>query len=401
MNAVEVDLVALASGFAAALTDNGVPVTAAMTTRFVDAVNAANPQRVDELYWLGMVTLIHDRAQVTIFRRVFDVVFRGINDVPGAQRGGMVPPSTRRASGRQAAEDSAPPPTVCGDTATSTSANVTEWSSDVDRAVMARLMASPQQATVVKPFADCSEAELAQLRALMRHLHLLPPSRLSRRFTRAAHGQVVDLRATLRDSHRWGGDPAVVHHLRRRHRQRRVVLIADVSGSMEPYARAYLYLLHGAVRALRAEAFVFSTGLHRLTTLLATHHPAVAMQRAMASVPEWAGGTRIGEAIRQFNDQHGRRGMARGAVVLIVSDGWEVGEAALLAREMERLSRLAYRIVWVNPRKQAADFTASTAGMRAALPWIDELLSGHSFAALVDVVAALGRQRDQPVSSRP
>ena len=136
-------------------------------------------------------------------------------------------------------------------------------------------------------------------------------------------------------------------------RPRRVVLLADVSGSMEPYGRAYLYLLHGAVRALRAEAFVFATSLHRLTRPLATAQPAVALRAAMAAAPDWSGGTRLGAAVKPFNDGWARRGLGRGAVVVIVSDGWESGDPALLGQEMERLARLAHRVVWVNPRKQS------------------------------------------------
>ena len=158
---------------------------------------------------------------------------------------------------------------------------------------------------------------------------------------------------------------------------------------MESYGRAYLFLLHRAVLAIGAEAFVFATRLHRLTRPLALQQPAVAMARAMAQTPDWAGGTRIGEALKAFNDDHGRRGLGRGSVVVIVSDGWESGDPQLLAREMQRLARLAYRIVWVNPRKQAADYRPLVGGMAAALPYVQNFVSGHSLAALDEVVAAI------------
>jgi hypothetical protein len=162
---------------------------------------------------------------------------------------------------------------------------------------------------------------------------------------------------------------------------------------MEPYARAFLLFLHGAVGGARAEAFVFATRLTRLTRALRTTQPDLALARAAAAAPDWAGGTRIGEALSRFNDRHGRRGMARGAVVVIVSDGWETGDAALLSREMERLSRLAYRIVWVNPRKAARGFAPTTAGMAAALPYCDAFVSGHSLAALTEVLDEIGARR--------
>lgn len=166
---------------------------------------------------------------------------------------------------------------------------------------------------------------------------------------------------------------------------------------MEAYGRAYLYLLHGAVRAIGAEAFVFATELHRLTRPLALQQPSHALSRAMALAPDWSGGTRIGAAIKSFNDDHSRRGLGRGAIVVIVSDGWEAGDPRLLSREMERLSRLAHRIVWVNPRKQRADFQPLAGGMAAALPWVDEFLSGHSLDALADVAAVINKPRSPAI----
>ena len=172
-------------------------------------------------------------------------------------------------------------------------------------------------------------------------------------------------------------------------RPRRVVLIADVSGSMESYSRAYLYLLHGAVKALRAETFVFSTRLTHLTRALRTNDPERALRDAVDHVDDWSGGTRIGEAIRDFNDRFGRRGLARGAIVVIVSDGWESDDPALLGEQMARLSRLAHRIVWVNPRAKSDRYQPLVGGMAVALPHVDTFTSGHSLDALDDVLAAI------------
>jgi uncharacterized protein len=171
------------------------------------------------------------------------------------------------------------------------------------------------------------------------------------------------------------------------------VLIADVSGSMAQYARAYLHLLHGAVRAAKADAFVFATRLTWLSRPLAGTNPDLALRRAVAAAPDWSGGTRVGEALRSFNDDHGRRGMARGAVVVIVSDGWDTGDPAIVGEQMARLSRLAHRIVWVNPRKAAAGYQPLVGGMAAALPHVDAFVSGHSVAALDEVLAALADPR--------
>jgi uncharacterized protein with von Willebrand factor type A (vWA) domain len=167
-------------------------------------------------------------------------------------------------------------------------------------------------------------------------------------------------------------------------------MLCDISGSMEPYARAYLQFLTCAAGAgPDAEAFVFATRLTRITRALQTRSPAQAIQRAAAAAPDWSSGTRIGEALRAFNDGWGRRGLARGAVVVILSDGWERDDPALVAREMERLGRLAHRIVWVNPRAAAPGFAPLAGGMAAALPHCDALLSGHNLAALEAVADAI------------
>jgi uncharacterized protein with von Willebrand factor type A (vWA) domain len=202
------------------------------------------------------------------------------------------------------------------------------------------------------------------------------------------------MRRTLRASLRTGGDPIRLARRRRRVLPRRLVLLCDISGSMEPYARAYLQFLTCAASAgPRNEVFVFATRLTRLTRALGSRNPERAIQQAAATAPDWSSGTRIGDALRGFNDRHGRRGMARGAVVVILSDGWERGDPSLVQREMARLSRLAYRIVWVNPRASAAGFSPRAGGMAAALPHCDALVSGHSLAALHEVVAAIGAQR--------
>ncbi|MDD9371783.1 MAG: VWA domain-containing protein, partial [Acidimicrobiales bacterium] len=237
--------------------------------------------------------------------------------------------------------------------------------------------------------ADLTPDELASLRSLMAALPWATPRRPSRRTARHPRGRRLDLRATLRRARSTGGDPVRQTFRQRTDRPRHLVLIADVSGSMEPYARAYLHLLHGGVRAARADAFVFATRLSWLSRALATSNPDLALRRATAAAPDWSGGTRIGEALKAFVDDHGRRGMARGAVVVIVSDGWETGDPTVVGEQMARLARLAHRIVWVNPRRAAAGYQPLVGGMAAALPHIDAFVSGHSVEALDEVVAAI------------
>jgi uncharacterized protein with von Willebrand factor type A (vWA) domain len=172
------------------------------------------------------------------------------------------------------------------------------------------------------------------------------------------------------------------------------VVLGDISGSMEPYARALLQLLYAAASGgPKAEVFTFATRLTRLTKVLARVRPEVALERAGQTAPDWSGGTRIGEALKQFLDRYGARGMARGAVVLIISDGWETGDAEILGVQMARLSRLAYRIVWANPRTASPRYQPLVAGMAAAWPYCDKVVSAHNLFALDDLLAALATDR--------
>jgi uncharacterized protein with von Willebrand factor type A (vWA) domain len=193
----------------------------------------------------------------------------------------------------------------------------------------------------------------------------------------------------VRVAQRSGGDPVRLVRAHRRKRPRRLVLLCDVSGSMEPYTRIYLTLLQGAVAGARAEAFVFSTALTRLTRQLAARDPDQALARAGATASGWAGGTRLAEGIGRFVATHGRRGLARGAVVVVLSDGWATDEPEQVAEAMRRLHRLAHRVVWVNPRRAAPGYEPLVGGMAAALPYCDAFVSGHSLAALERVVAAV------------
>jgi uncharacterized protein with von Willebrand factor type A (vWA) domain len=171
------------------------------------------------------------------------------------------------------------------------------------------------------------------------------------------------------------------------------VLLLDVSGSMEPYAREFIRFLHTAVISRASvEAFALGTRLTRMTRDLATRDPDAAITAAARRVVDWSGGTRLGDTLRCFNDEWGVRGMARGAVVVILSDGWDRGDPAQLSREMARLQRVAHRIVWVNPLKASPGYVPLAQGMAASLPFIDEFVEGHSLQALELVAAAIGRE---------
>jgi uncharacterized protein with von Willebrand factor type A (vWA) domain len=338
---------------------------------------------------------VSDRSQVKAFDDVFRSVFglssnRALPE-PDAARAVPAPADERPAGAERAA---APAPSSERLTSAASSSDRLDADSDV-REVPVPMAPSDEEVLREKRFDALSPDELAQLYQLMARLHLGTPPRRTRRHERRRHGPRIDVRHTLRGSIRTAGDPVQIRHRRRRVVPRRMVLLCDISGSMEPYARAYLQFL---TCARGAEAFVFATRLTRVTRALTSRSPERAIQNAAAAAPDWSSGTRIGDALKAFNDRHGRRGMARGAVVVILSDGWERGDPSLVGREMERLARLAHRIVWVNPRAGAEGFTPRAGGMIAALPYCDALVSGHSLASLGDVVDAIA---GEPVARPP
>jgi uncharacterized protein len=199
------------------------------------------------------------------------------------------------------------------------------------------------------------------------------------------------VRRTLRAALRTDGEPLTRAWRAPSERTRRLVVLCDVSGSMEPYARVLVRFLHSAVVArTQVEAFVFGTRLTRITRELSNRDPDAAIATAALRVVDWSGGTRIGAALRSFNDTWGMRGMARGAIVVVISDGWDRGEPDLLAEQMARLSRVAHRIIWVNPLKASPGFAPLAAGMAAALPYVDDFVEGHSIASLTELARIVG-----------
>lgn len=233
-----------------------------------------------------------------------------------------------------------------------------------------------------RDLAGLTAAEKEQLRLLLAAFTLRGEVRRTARRHPARRGS-VDPRRTVRELLRRGGEPARLLRHERAERPRRVVLLVDVSGSMAAYADALLRFAHAATHGTaRTEVFTIGTRLTRVTRELAHRDPDAAMAALAAAVPDWRGGTRLGEMLRGFLDQWGQRGMARGAVVVLLSDGWERGDPALLAGQMRRLHRLAHRVIWANPRKARPGYAPLAAGMAAALPSVDAFVEGHSLAAL-------------------
>jgi uncharacterized protein with von Willebrand factor type A (vWA) domain len=376
------DLPPLVGALSRRLHDAGVPTTPARAADLARALTLVKPVSRRRLYWTARAMLVSDAAQVKAFDAVFWSIFGDRLDDEAADLDDATsvpaPTDDRPADDRRV---------VAGQGTSMMPGEGGERGEDVE---VPLALASDEERLAGRRFDALSPAELAQLYRLMSRLKLATPLRRTRRYERAGHGRQVDLRRSLRDARRTGGDPIRLARRRRRIVRRRLVLLCDISGSMEPYARAYLqFLTVAAGSGPDAEAFVFATRLTRLTRALASRNPERAIQRAAAAAPDWSSGTRIGDALKAFNDRHGRRGMARGAVVVILSDGWERGDPAVVAVQMERLARLAHRIVWVNPRIGASAFSVRAGGMVAALPHCDAFVSGHSFRALGEVVEAI------------
>jgi hypothetical protein len=316
-----------------------------------------------DLYWAGRATLVGRPQDIPVYDKVFAGFFGASSSARTGDRVRV------RVSGAVARE--------------------------VDVA-----LASPIELLRTKSFAECSPEELDLLADLMQRSLPVTPRRRTRRLVKARRGS-PDLRRTLRRSLRTGGEPLERAWRQRRLRPRRLVLLLDVSGSMTDYSRALVLYAHAAVRAgLCQDAFCFGTRLTRLTRALAAPSHDEALRRAAAEAPDRDAGTRIGESLKSFLDDFGHRGLARGAVVVVCSDGLEIGDPALLGEQAARLRRLAHRVVWLNPHKGDPQFEPLTRGLRAALPHVDVFASGHNLASLDElgeVLTALASARAREV----
>ena len=370
-------------GFAAALRAAGVAVTADRSRTFLDAVRAVGLGDRTATYWAGRATLCSGPDDVGAYDQVFDAWFAGAAASWGTER--RRPPA--RTLHQAPLED---PDTGAG--------------GEESAAELLRVAASDTELLRHRDIASLDPGERARLAALFDLLEPRPPRRPSYRRRPARRGG-VDPQATLRRTLRQLGEPVEIARRHRSVRTRRVVLLVDVSGSMSSYADALLRLAHrmsrgparrtGAapVRGRRPQVETFSVGTRvtRLTPALQRRDADRALVAAGEAVPDWSGGTRLGESLEVFLDRWGQRGLVRGAVVVVFSDGWERGDAALLAEQTARLQRLAHTVVWVNPHKGAAGYQPVQAGMAAALPHVDVFVAGHSVAAFAEVLEVVAR----------
>lgn len=370
----------LAVGFCRVLRRAGVNLPPSATINFVGALGLVGAESRDAVYWAGRSTLIHRPEDIPLYDRVFNVYWL-------------------KQMGEAFGFEGTPQPTILAlDLAEDE--DLPDGSEDVDEDdnEIQPVRFSRTEILTNKDFAECNQDELEELTRLMSRLAFSTHHRQSRRLVAAkGRGDRPDLRRTVRWALRHHGEPIRRAYQRKATRPRRLVLILDVSGSMETYARALIRFAHAAVVARgRVEAFALGTRLTRLTRHLTSRDPDIAMQAAMPEVKDWAGGTRLGEGIREFNDEWGIRGMARGSIVVILSDGWDRGEPALLTSEMERLHRVTRELIWVNPLKATPGYAPLAAGMAAALPHVDRFVEGHSYASLEQlaiILAGVGSDR--------
>lgn len=359
--------------FAALLRGAGIATPVSAVVSFSEALGAVGVERRDHVYWAARTTLVRRPEDLGAFDQAFRAFFDGVE---GVDTSAAEPPETVHlvvdSDDDSGLDDNQAPP------------------SDEESI---HLRFSVAEVLRHRDFAEYDDHELAEARRWMARLRVVGSPRRSLRLTGTRRRTMrPDIRRTVRAAVRTRGDPLVRHYRRPTTRYRRIVLLLDVSGSMEPYARALLRFVQAAVAGRRrVEAFTLGTRLSRVTRELDVHDPDVALHRAAARVADWSGGTRLGDGIASFNSQWGARGMARGADVVVLSDGWDRGDPGFLAEQMERLQRLSHRLIWVNPLKVTPGYAPLARGMAAALPYVDEFVEGHSLDALERLTGVLNR----------
>ncbi|WP_370617928.1 vWA domain-containing protein [Mumia sp. Pv 4-285] len=361
--------VAIFIGFAKALREAGTGVTADRTQAFLEAVSVLGPDRRSDVYWAGRATLCAEPDDVVTYDKVFAAWFSP--EEPRLRTRTQPSPQVVVQAGLEDADEGG---TGSGD----------------DQQVA--MVASRTETLRHRDVASLSASERAAVARMFDGLDVSVPLRRSPRRTPHRRGD-LDPTRTLRDQLRRAGEPGPLRFRAPRRRPRRVVLLVDVSGSMSAYADSLLRLAHRLVSASprQVEVFTLGTRLTRVTAAMRLRDAEDALTAAGAAVPDWSGGTRLGEVLRAFVDRWGQRGMARGAVVVVASDGWERGDPVLLGEQVQRLQRLAYRVLWANPHRGRPGYAPVQGGIAAVHPHLDALVAGHSLAAFQALLDEVGR----------
>lgn len=358
------DTIAIFVGFTHALRAAGLPVGPDRTQGFLTATAMLDASSRQHTYWAGRATLCSGLDDLAVYDKVFERWF----SVAKVGRPGPTTLPPRSVTLASLEEDGA-------DGATG------------DDEHQVAVLASAEESLRHRDVATLSPDERRRLARMFTALDVGVPMRRSMR-RRAHHRGEIDAARTVREQLRRGGEPGPLRHRCPRSRPRRIVFLIDVSGSMDAYADSLLRLAHRVVTAAphTTEVFTLGTRLTHVTAAMRIRDPEKALLTAGQTVPDWSGGTRLGEMLRAFTDRHGQRGMARGAVIVLASDGWERGDPALLGAEVCRLGRLARRIIWSNPHRGKTGYVPVQGGIAAALPYLDALVAGHSMAAFADLL---------------
>ncbi len=347
--------------------------------------------RKSDFYHAARSLLVHRREDLPLFDAAFELFWR--KPAEGWTTLDLRALGERR---RYRRPTFTPRPPQDARTASSREGKGKLKSEDRSTVLEATLTYSPREVLQHKDFAELTGEELQAVEQLISQLDWRLGEKRRRR-QQPGKGQHIDLRHTLRDSLRYGGEVFVWGRRRHGFRPRTLVVIADISGSMERYTRLLLHFIYGLGQGLTqlVEAFVFSTRLTRITRQLHGRDLERALREVSRSVPDWSGGTRIGEALRSFNYNWARRVLGRGAVVLLISDGWDRGDVQLLHREMARLQRSCFRLIWLNPLLGSPEYEPLARGMQAALPYVDDFLPVHNLASLDSLAEHLGQIGDR------
>ncbi len=374
----------MAVAFARILRGAGIDVPLDSVIVFVGALSKIGLENRDDVYWAAYATLIRRHEDTTIFDRAFAVFWDQLIAVDMASYEQQTESVTLLIDSEQEDNDDS---------------NADALEEDENTIA---LRFSNVETLREKDFAAYTDTELREAEQFMSSLKLAGPKKRSLRLQKTNRkGSRHDIRRTMRAVLQNDGEPIERYWREPSTKLRRLVVLLDISGSMEPYARALLRFMHAAVVGRqRVEAFTLGTRLTRITRELANRDPDRALARTSAQVSDWSGGTRLGECLQNFNDNWGVGSLARGSIFVILSDGWDRGEPQVLAEQMLRLQRVAYRVIWVNPLKVSPGYAPLARGMAAAMPYIDDFVEGHSLEALRELTAVIARESQESSKTR-
>ncbi len=375
--------------FARLLRRAGVKTTTGQAMDFVRAIEHIDISRREEFREAARACLVTHKDDMPVFERLFDLYWRAKPELPDGLLQQVEPDDVIELAPEEGEELEEREGTTLEGTrgrrleAIEAIDEAEEGEASDEESLADAFSYSPAEVLREKDFADFTEEELQQIRRFMQQLTWEIGRRRSRRKVASPKGRFIDPRRTMRRSLQTGGVPLTIARRETKTKPRQLVVICDVSGSMDRYSRILLQFIYAIENGMaKVEAFVFGTRLTRVTRLLKHQDIDEAMRRVAREVQDWSGGTRIGQSLQTFNQEWARRVLRNGAVVLIISDGWDRGDPNLLAQEMARLQRSCYRLIWLNPLLGSPRYEPLTRGMQAALPYIDDFMPIHNFASL-------------------